>query len=109
MPTGAAELYLSNVESNSRFFGQAGGYLRETHSAQVVEMIRDRFRKEPSSGNMWNALYGLRQTNTPASRAVLEEIATSATNENTRNQARRHLESLDELAKELAAAGESER
>lgn len=93
--TGAAEQFLSGIESNSKFFNQAGSYLRETRSPRVVELIRSRFRKEPSSGNLWNALYGLRRTNTPGSRQLIEEIANESTNEQIRDQARNHLSELD--------------
>ena len=107
--TGAAEQFLDGIESNSKFFNQAGSYLRVTRSPRVVEMIRARFRKEPSSGNLWNSLYGLRQTNTPESRQLIEEIANESTNDQIREQARNHLVELDKMAKGFEGAVTPER
>ena len=107
--TGAAERFLDSMESNSKFFNQAGRYLRQTRSPRVVEMMRARFRKDRSSGNLWSTLYGLRQTNSPESRELLEEIANESTNDQIRSQAQNHLAEIQKMAEGLAAAEAAER
>ncbi|MHC4955986.1 MAG: HEAT repeat domain-containing protein [Planctomycetota bacterium] len=107
--TGAAERYLDSMESNSKFFNQAGRYLRQTRSPRVVEMMRARFRKDRSSGNLWSTLYGLRQTNTPESRQLLEEIANESTNDQIRSQAQNHLAEIKKMAEGFAEAEAAER
>ncbi len=102
----AAEEHLAGLSDNSRFFSQAGNLLRAYPSAKVVGMMRDRFRAQPGNQNLWNALWGLRQAATPEATALLEEIATTAGEEQMREQARSYLEERKRMAEEIA---ESER
>jgi len=99
----AAEEHLAGITDNNRFFNQAGNLLRAHPSSKVITMMRDRFRAQPGSQNLWSALWGLNQVATPEATALLEEIATSAGEEQMREQARSYLDERKRMAEELAA------
>ena len=90
--TAAAERYISGLENDDHFFNQAGNYLRERASDKVVALVRDRFRKNPGSSNMWQVMRGLADSGTNESVALLEEIAKTAENNWTKSQAQRYLD-----------------
>lgn len=95
----AAETYIRSLEEDSQFFNQAGTYLREQPSEQMMALVRERFRKNPAAHNMWSTLRALQEVGTPASRLLLEEIASESTNEQVRQQAARSLKEMLELQK----------
>ncbi len=98
----AAEEHLAGITDNNRFFNQAGNLLRAHPSPKVITMMRDRFRAQPSNQHLWSALWGLNQVATPEATALLEEIATSAGEEQMREQARSYLDERKRMAEALA-------
>jgi hypothetical protein len=80
------------------FFNQAGAYLRHQADDKVVTMVRDRFRANPQSHNLWSAMWGLSQAGTPAAYGALEEIVASpAVREDIRKQAQSFLDQRTKL------------
>jgi len=100
----AAETQLRGIEQDRSFFNAAGAFLRERPSDQVVQMVRDRFRANPESYNLWGVVRGLAQTDTPAARETLQEIATNAKQKWVRNMAQRTVEEKRKL-EETASGG----
>lgn len=80
----AAENYLTGLGNDDVFFQAAGNYLRASRSDSAVGLIRDRFRKSPSSGSLWNVIWSLRNVPTPAAGELLAEIAESSRDDNIR-------------------------
>ena len=99
--------WLTGIESDTRFFSQAGSYLRIRPSVSIIASMRERFRRNPSSGNLWNALYGLREAGTPEAKLLLEEMAADSTDPRVRQQAEHHLQSLREIQEQLGGGVEA--
>jgi len=99
----AAETHLRGIEQDSSFFNAAGAFLRERASDQVVHMVRDRFRANPKSHNLWGVVRGLAEAGTPAAQETLQEIATNAERPWVRQMAQRTVEEKRKL--EEAASG----
>jgi len=97
----AAIAHIRSIENDNQFFNQAGGYLREQPSPEVLAMVRERFRKNPGAHNLWGTVRALEQIRTPESRLLLEEIAAQSTNDHVKKQAARSLEEMAELEKGL--------
>ena len=107
--TAAAEGHIRSIENDDHFFSQAGGYIRERPSAEVIAVMTERFRKNPDVNNVWGALRGLREANTPEAIALLTEMSTNASRGHVRKQAQQHLDHIKEMqqgVQEGLAAGE---
>jgi hypothetical protein len=106
----AAEAYIRSLDEDSQFFTQAGAYLREQPTAEMMALVRERFRKNPGAHNMWSTVRALQEVDSPAARLMLEEIAAESTNEQVRQQAVQSLKQLAELQKGFEeGAGPAER
>jgi len=102
--TAAAEQFIAGVENDDRFFHQAGSYLGVAKSDKVITLIRDRYRANTNSGNMWYVMRGLQQTGTPGSVALLEEMSRTATQPWVKSQAQRYLEERKKAKESLGAS-----
>jgi hypothetical protein len=95
----AAEEHIRSIENDNHFFNQAGAYLREQPTPEMMALVRDRFRKNPGAHNMWSTMRALQQVNTPEARLLLQEMASESTNEHVRAQAARGLKEMAEMQK----------
>ncbi|MGH7338244.1 MAG: hypothetical protein ACREI7_11735, partial [Myxococcota bacterium] len=89
--------HLSGLTDANTFFAMAGAYLGAGGHERAVAMVRARFRQERASHGLWNVVFALRDRRSPASDELLEEIATTAADENVRGYAQRLLESRKQL------------
>lgn len=95
----AAEAHIRGIENDNSFFNQAGAYLREQPTPEMMAVVRERFRKNPGAHNMWSTMRALQQVNTPESKLLLQEMASESTNDHVRQQAARGLKEMEEMQK----------
>ncbi len=99
----AAEGHLRGLEDDDSFFNAAGSFLRERSSDGVIQMVRDRFKANPNSYNLWGVMRGLARANTPSSHEALREIASTAKQDWVRQMAQRTVKEQEKL--KAAASG----
>jgi hypothetical protein len=104
--THAAEQYLTSIENADHFFAQAGSYIQARPSPGVIEMIGTKFRANTGASNMWSVMRGLNSAGTPESLALLQEIASTATQDHVKRRAQSYLDERAMMQKSLEEAAD---